>query len=137
LTNIHIDKDCHKEYSMNKQPNVLFLLSDQHSYRCFSHLNPDGEGEPVHTPTLDGLAARATVFHQTYCQVAICTASRICMLTGLSPMRSGGWTNWSYLKPGNQTLLEAFAEAAILPVWSARCIWGQSPVCWLSASSLR
>lgn len=96
---------------MNRQPNILFLLSDQHSYRCFSYLDPNGEGEPVHTPTLDGLAAKATVFHQSYCQVAICTASRICLLTGLSPMRSGGWTNWSYLKPGNQTLPEAFAAA--------------------------
>lgn len=96
---------------MAKQPNILFLLSDQHSYRCFSHLDPSGEGEPVHTPTLDGLAARATVFHQTYCQVAVCTASRICMLTGLSPMRSGGWTLYSYLKPGNQTLPGTFAAA--------------------------
>jgi hypothetical protein len=100
-----------KEPIMAKQPNVLFLLSDQHSYRCFSHLDPNGEGEPVHTPTLDGLAAQATAFHQTYCQVAVCTASRICLLTGLSPMRSGGWTNGFYLKPGNQTLPETFAAA--------------------------
>ncbi|HRW05559.1 MAG TPA: sulfatase-like hydrolase/transferase [Caldilineaceae bacterium] len=96
---------------MNRQPNILFLLSDQHSFRCFSHLDPNGEGDPVHTPTLDDLAANATVFHQSYCQVAICTASRIGLLTGLSPMRSGGWTDWSYLKPGNQTLPAAFAAA--------------------------
>lgn len=96
---------------MSNQPNILFLLSDEHSYRCFSHLDQNAEGEPVHTPTLDALAAQSTVFHQTYCQVAVCTASRICMLTGLSPMRSGGWGNWSYLKPGNKTLPQVFAEA--------------------------
>jgi arylsulfatase A-like enzyme len=96
---------------MSKQPNILFLLSDEHSYRCFSHLDPNDEGEPVHTPTLDRLTAQATVFHQTYCQVALCTPSRICLLTGLSPMRSGGWTIGSYLKPGNQTLPQAFAAA--------------------------
>ncbi|HEX9867917.1 MAG TPA: sulfatase-like hydrolase/transferase, partial [Candidatus Tectomicrobia bacterium] len=96
---------------MTRQPNILFLLSDEHSYRCFSHLDPNIDGEPVHTPTLDALAAPATVFHQTYCQVALCTPSRICMLTGLSPMQSGGWTNWSYLKPDNKTLPQVFAEA--------------------------
>jgi arylsulfatase A-like enzyme len=58
---------------MSSRPNVLFLLSDEHSYRCFGHLDPGGEGEPVDTPNLDELASRATVFHQTYCQVALCT----------------------------------------------------------------
>jgi choline-sulfatase len=96
---------------MSAQPNILFLLSDEHSYRCFGYLDPNGEGEPVHTPVLDALAAQAAVFQQTYCQVALCTPSRICMLTGLSPMQSGGWVNWSYLKPGNKTLPQAFAEA--------------------------
>lgn len=96
---------------MSKQPNILFLLSDQHSFRCFSHLDPNGRGEPVHTPTLDGLAARSTVFDQTYCQAAVCTASRISMMTGRSPMRSGGWANNSYLKPGIATLPQRFTEA--------------------------
>ena len=96
---------------MSSQPNILFLLSDEHSYRCLSHLDPNDEGEPVNTPTLDRLSAQSTVFHQTYCQVALCTPSRICMLTSMSPIRSGGWTNGSYLKPGNKTLPQTFAEA--------------------------
>ena len=48
---------------MNNKPNILFLFSDQHSYRYFSHLDPNGEGEPVQTPNLDALAAQAIVFH--------------------------------------------------------------------------
>jgi choline-sulfatase len=42
------------------------------------------------------------------------------MLTGLSPMRSGGWANFSYLKPGNQTMPEAFAAAGY-----ATCLVGK------------
>lgn len=96
------------------RPNVLFLLSDEHSFRCFGHLDPAADGEAVDTPNLDYLAAKATVFGQTYCQTALCTPSRICMLTSQTPLRSGGWYNDSYLKPGNPTLPRTFAEHGYL-----------------------
>lgn len=105
---------------MSPHPNILFLLSDEHSYRCFSHLDPAGEGEPVHTPNLDQLAGQATRFHQTYCQAPLCTPSRICLLSGKSPMASGGWSNESYLKPENQTLPQTLAAAGY-----ATCLVGK------------
>jgi len=40
---------------MHQRPNVLFLLSDEHSYRYLSARSYDRGGEPVHTPMLDGL----------------------------------------------------------------------------------
>ena len=81
-----------------------------HSFRFFGHVHPE-EGEPVQTPTPDSLAAQSTVFDQTYCQVALCTPSRICMLTSQTPMENGGWFNESVLKPGNPTLPQTLAEA--------------------------
>jgi choline-sulfatase len=96
---------------MNERPNILFLLSDEHSFRCFSRLDPAREGEPVRTPAFDSLAASATVFEQTYCQVPLCTPSRICLLTGRETHRCGAWDNQSVLKPGIPTLPGAFAEA--------------------------
>ena len=92
------------------RPNILFLFSDEHSYRCLSLLD-DLVGEPVHTPTLDALAGRGAYFSSAYCQSPLCTPSRICMLTGRSPMTSGGWANESYLKPGIPTIPAAFAAA--------------------------
>ena len=92
------------------RPNILFLFSDEHSYRCLSLLD-DLVGEPVHTPTLDGLAGRGAYFSSAYCQSPLCTPSRICMLTGRSPMTSGGWANESYLKPDIPTIPAAFAAA--------------------------
>lgn len=97
-------------------PNVLLVLSDEHSFRCFSHLARAGgqfarEGEPVYTPVLDALAGRSAVFHQTYCQTPLCTPSRICMLTGRSPMHSGGWTNESMMRPDISTLPGTLAAA--------------------------
>ena len=92
------------------RPNVLFLFSDEHSYRCLSLL--DGKtGEPVQTPALDGLADNGAYFSSAYCQSPLCTPSRICLLTGRSPMTSGGWANGSYLKPEIPTIPSVFAEA--------------------------
>ena len=90
--------------------NILFLFSDEHSYRCLSLLDGTA-GEPVHTPTLDGLAENGAHFSSAYCQSPLCTPSRICLLTGRSPMTSGGWANGSYLKPEIPTVPTVFAEA--------------------------
>ncbi|MDE0079685.1 MAG: sulfatase-like hydrolase/transferase [Caldilineaceae bacterium] len=92
------------------RPNILFLFSDEHSYRCLSLL--DGTtGEPVNTPTLDSLAENGAFFSSAYCQSPLCTPSRICLLTGRSPMTSGGWANGSYLRPEIPTMPSVFGEA--------------------------
>jgi choline-sulfatase len=93
------------------RPNVLFLLSDEHSYRYFSYLDPDGEGEPVRTPALDSIATKSTNFRQTYCSMPLCTPSRMCMLTGLEQRHAGAWENGSWLKPELPTLPGTLADA--------------------------
>lgn len=93
------------------QPNVLFLLSDQHNYRTMGHLDEQRGGEPVRTPTFDRLAESGTVFEETYCQAPLCTPSRISMLTGREVRESGGWRNGSVLPPDLQTLPGMFVEA--------------------------
>jgi choline-sulfatase len=92
------------------RPNILFLFSDEHSYRCLSQLDSQ-TGEPVFTPVLDGLAEQGVYFSNAYCQSPLCTPSRICLLTGRSPMTSGGWANGSYLRPDIPTIPSVFADA--------------------------
>ena len=61
-----------------KQPNILFLFSDQHSARtlgCYG--NPE-----VRTPHLDALAASGVLMSRAYCNNPICTPSRMCFLSG-------------------------------------------------------
>ncbi len=61
-----------------KQPNVLFLMSDQHSHRVLGHA-----GHPqVQTPNLDQLAQEGTRCTQAICQNPICTPSRVSWLSG-------------------------------------------------------
>ncbi len=63
------------------------------------------------TPTFDQLASTSVNFHTTYCQTPLCTPSRICLLTGLSPMHSGGWDNGSEIAPNRPTMASSFREA--------------------------
>ena len=93
------------------QPNILYLMSDEHSFRCMGHVPEDEGGEPVDTPTFDRLAAQGTVFTDAYCQMPLCTPSRICQLTGLEVRKSGAWNNESVLRPELDTLPKAFARA--------------------------
>jgi N-sulfoglucosamine sulfohydrolase len=64
------------------KPNVLFLLSDDHSYpflSCYGDAN-------VKTPTLDKLAAEGMKFHRFFTTAPQCVPSRASLMTGRSPV---------------------------------------------------
>lgn len=86
------------------KPNILFLLSDEHSFRFFSHVSEANGGEPVDTPHLDRLASRSANFSNAYCQMPLCTPSRLCLLSGREARGAGAWTNDSILAPDLATL---------------------------------
>ena len=92
------------------QPNILFLLSDEHSFRCMAHRPENEGGEPVDTPTFDRLAAQGTVFTDAYCQMALCTPSRLCLLTGQEARQAGAWNNESVLRPELITLPQVLGQ---------------------------
>jgi choline-sulfatase len=84
---------------MSDRPNILVLHSDEHSFRFLSARSRERGGEPCHTPTLDGLIAQGVNFDAAYCQMPLCTPSRISMLTGRHSHRCGAWGNASVLPP--------------------------------------
>ena len=64
------------------QPNILFVLSDDHSYpflSCYGDTN-------VRTPALDQLAAEGMKFHRFFTAAPQCVPSRAAYLTGRSPV---------------------------------------------------
>lgn len=85
-------------------PNVLLVLTDQHSYRYLGSRDADTGGQPVATPALDRLADASVEFETTYCPVPLCTPSRYAMLTGRTAQRAGAWNNRSVLDPDATTL---------------------------------
>lgn len=64
------------------RPNILLLLSDDHSYPYLSCY-----GDPnVKTPALDRLAAEGMKFHRFFTSAPQCVPSRAAMMTGRSPV---------------------------------------------------
>ena len=93
------------------RPNILFLLSDEHSFRFMGHVSPEEGGESVETPALDGLANHGVRFTNAYCQMPLCTPSRLSLLTGLEVRRCGGWWNEVVLRPELPTLPAVLGQA--------------------------
>jgi choline-sulfatase/uncharacterized sulfatase len=60
------------------QPNILFILADQHNAKVLGH-----KGHPnVKTPHLDRMAQEGVSFDRAIVQNPICTPSRICYTSG-------------------------------------------------------
>jgi N-sulfoglucosamine sulfohydrolase len=68
--------------SFSTPPNILFLLSDDHSYPFLSTYGSTN----VKTPTLDQLAAEGMKFHRFFTGAPQCVPSRATLMTGRSPV---------------------------------------------------
>ncbi|MDE0396575.1 MAG: sulfatase-like hydrolase/transferase [Candidatus Poribacteria bacterium] len=70
------------------QYNVLFIVVDdlRPLLGCYGH--PE-----IHTPNIDRLAQRGTLFSRAYCQNPLCHPSRTSMLTGLRPETTAVFSN--------------------------------------------
>ena len=72
----------------NCQYNVLFFIVDdlRPLLGCYGH-------SEMHTPNIDRLAQRGTLFNRAYCQNPLCHPSRTSILTGLRPNTTGVFSN--------------------------------------------
>ena len=88
------------------QYNVLFIIVDdlRPMLGCYGH--PE-----MHTPNIDRLAQRGTLFDRAYCQYPLCSPSRTSMITGLRPETTGVLNNSTDFRrrlPGVVTLPQHF-----------------------------
>ncbi len=84
--------------------NVVLILVDDLNTRVGAW------GAPVVTPAIDRLAARGVRFDRAYVQVAMCSPSRMSMMTGWRPERTGVWNNLDPPRPeGAVPIQEYFA----------------------------
>jgi choline-sulfatase len=86
---------------MGTRPNILLLLSDEHSPLELGCMG----GRLVRTPNLDALAARGATFDATYCQSPMCVPSRLSFLTGKYCWRIGAWSNAEPVPSGETSIM--------------------------------
>ncbi|TBL74650.1 sulfatase-like hydrolase/transferase [Paenibacillus thalictri] len=98
------------------RPDIFLFLSDQH------HANYTGfAGHPlVRTPHLDRLAEEGTVMNAAYTAAPICVASRVAMLTGQLPEKTGVYTNEGAVGCDQTTFLHGIAAAGYETVLCGR-----------------
>lgn len=90
-----------------KRPNILVLLSDQHSKRflgCYGN-------EIVRTPHLDRLAHEGMRLESVYCPAPLCVPSRMSFLTGRTPSANRVWHNSCILGSGIPTWAHVLSAA--------------------------
>ena len=75
--------------SMNKQPNILFLMADQMTARWLPFIGQS----PVLAPRLTRLAEQGVVFTSAYCPSPLCAPSRFSLMSGQLPSRIGAYDN--------------------------------------------
>ena len=77
------------EASMQKQPNILVIFTDQHAK---SSIGAYG-GKICRSPNIDSLAAESVVFDNAYTTCPVCSPARASLQTGLYPFKHGMQTN--------------------------------------------
>ncbi len=69
----------------NQQPNILYLMADQHRGDCLGCVG----NKIIKTPHLDSIAKDGIVFTNAYSSTPSCTPARSAILTGMSPWHHG------------------------------------------------
>jgi N-acetylglucosamine-6-sulfatase len=104
-------------FAQQKDPNIIFILTDDHRWDAMSSM-----GHPfIKTPHLDRLADDGILFENAFVTTSLCSPSRASFLTGQYAHRHGVVTNHTPWDNRNVTFLEllktAGYETAFIGKW--------------------
>lgn len=109
---------CQSEIRVKKEerPNVLVILTDQHTNDALSYL-----GNPhLNTPSMDQLAAEGTFFTASYCTSPVCGPARSSLITGRMPHETGVVWNSTYIRSGIPTIGHIFKASGYQTAWAGK-----------------
>ena len=101
----------------NQKPNILFIMTDDHSYQTFSAY----DDRFIQTPNLDRIAQEGILFKNSFVTNSICAPSRAVMLTGKFSHLNGQLDNRIRFDSSQATfpkhLQKAGYETALVGKW--------------------
>ena len=80
---------CQKQEEKTSPPNILFIMTDDHSYQTLSAY----DNRFIQTPNLDRIAHEGALFKNSFVSNSICAPSRAVMLTGKHSHMNGHTDN--------------------------------------------
>jgi len=111
----------HSATAEPKQPNIIFIFSDDHALQAITSYGDSRYAEYFQTPNIDRLAAEGALFHHSFCANSICGPSRASVLTGKHSHINGFVDNSSRFDGSQPTfpkyLGEAGYDTAIIGKW--------------------
>jgi len=100
---------CQQKVVKKEKPNVLFLIIDDLN-DWSKLLNKDN---PIKMPNLESLAQKGVLFTHAYCSSPACNPSRVSVMTGLRPHKTGVYGNksdWRRALPDAVTIQQYFMQ---------------------------
>ena len=109
--------DAAGQASRRKQPNIIFIMTDDHASHALSCY-----GSKINkTPNLDRIANEGMLFDNSFCTNSICAPCRAVILTGKYSHLNGVIDNRKKFDPGQQTfpklLQKAGYKTAMIGKW--------------------
>ena len=93
-----------------KQPNILFIFSDDHAYQAVSAYQHSLK--LIQTPNIDRLAKEGMLFHRALVPNSICGPSRATVMTGKYSHANGFYNNTNSRFDGSQQTFPKLLRAA-------------------------
>ncbi len=102
--------------AQTSRPNILFLFTDQQTYRALSCA-----GNPhLSTPAMDRLAAEGVRFEHAYCTSPVCGPARGSLITGRMPHETGVEWNGQSMNSDIPHMGHIFREHGYRTVWAGK-----------------
>ena len=100
----------------NSRPNILFIFTDQQTYRAMS-----GAGNPhLSTPAMDRLAKEGVRFEHAYCTSPVCGPARGSLISSRMPHETGVEWNGQSMHPDIPNMGHIFREHGYRTVWAGK-----------------